>query len=70
MHVIHSNEEHPDEMEQAEQGKMQNVQMVRKRAPKSGMELRMSCVQGDKQLKKWNKGSENPAPLIYLVKRN
>ena len=34
MHVVHSNEEHPDEMEQDEQGKIQNIQIGEKEGTK------------------------------------
>ena len=44
-----------NEKEQAEQIKIQNVQIEKRSTRK--WDRAKSCVQGDKQIKKWNKGS-------------
>ena len=47
-----------NEKEQAEQGKLQNVNFEEKKNTKKWNGAKF-CVQGDKQIKKWNKGSGN-----------
>ena len=45
-----------NEKEQAEQGKLQNVKFEEERSTRKWNTAK-SCIQGDKQIKKWNKES-------------